>query len=46
MVGVPQTFLNPSHEELNISPETVVERKLFAPPHRHFYELVLTRIYE
>ena len=45
-VGVHQKFLSPSHQELDISPDTVLERKLFAPPDRHFYALVLNRIYE
>ena len=45
-VGAHQKFLSISRQELNILPDTVIERKLFAPPDRHFYALVLKRIYQ
>ena len=45
-VGVHQTLLSPPHWELNISPDTVLERNLFAPPDQNLCELVLKLIYE
>ena len=42
-VGVHQTFLSPSHLELNISPDTKIGIFRFAPPDQHFNAPVLTQ---
>lgn len=46
MVGVHEMFMRPLDEESNVSPDTVLEINVFAPPDRQFYALVLKRTYE
>ena len=45
-VGVDQKFTSPSQQELKISPDTILKINLFVTPDRHWYAIVLKRIYE
>ena len=44
VVVVSTKFPSSTHEELNIQPETWLQRHLFALPDQHFYVLVLLSI--
>ena len=41
VAGVQQKFLNPSHQELNISPDAMLGRNLFVLPDGYWYALVI-----
>ena len=44
-LGVQQNFRSSSHEGLNISSETLLQRSSFAQPDQHFLALVLQSLY-